>query len=272
MNSLRNIIKLEVLVNALARQTEPLPESLQQHLTEIGRALQVNPTKKKAIELCQLIEEYEPLEREYNNSLVELDRQYRSQERTKSIDTTFSMTSGLDELSIESFLLPANDWVAAAKQLTNRLSSPPTSAKFWDKTDRLAVTTAGGIAIGSAIAQLPGAIIGGLLGAGYGWYLGFRKPTDRKSDRASAPIDDRAEIENGSNARSIEVDNDPNLAIDFGDLSTEQLAMMAQSATQDAVKDLHHKGISTYGMQDGIIYETNPISNTKSVVEEHHQS
>jgi hypothetical protein len=47
---------------------------------------------------------------------------------------------------------------------------------------------------------------------------------------------------------------------------------MAQSATQDAVKDLHHKGISTYGMQDGIIYETNPLTNNQSVVEEHHQS
>jgi hypothetical protein len=32
--------------------------------------------------------------------------------------------------------------------------------------------------------------------------------------------------------------------------------MMAQAATKDAVENLHHKGISTHGMRDGIIYET----------------
>jgi hypothetical protein len=73
----------------------------------------------------------------------------------------------------ESFLLPANDWVAAAKQLVNNINLPQTPAQFWDKTDRIVVMTGGGMAIGGAIAQLPGAIIGGILAAGYGWYIGF---------------------------------------------------------------------------------------------------
>ena len=41
-------------------------------------------------------------------------------------------------------------------------------------------------------------------------------------------------------------------------MSTEKIVAMAQSATLNAVKQLHSKGISTYGMQDGTIYETKP--------------
>jgi hypothetical protein len=274
MSFSKQIIDLEALLYALAQQTEPLPASLQHSLTEVGRSLHED-RPDAARQLRALIQQYSPLERDYQKALAQWDENYTSQERTKSLGATFPMMSGVDE----SFLLPANDWVSAAKQLINQRTSSPTPAKFWDKTDRLAVTTAGGIAIGSAIAQLPGAIVGGVLGAGYGWYLGFRQTTDRTSGL------ERIETENNNpnlesfimpqiniNGGSIEVNNDPLLAIDFSDLSTEQLAMMAQSATQDAVKDLHQKGISTYGMQDGIIYETNPMNNIKSVVEEHHQS
>ncbi len=49
-------------------------------------------------------------------------------------------------------------------------------SKFWDKTDQIAVMTAGGIALGGAIAQLPGAVIGGIVAAGYGYYVNFVKP------------------------------------------------------------------------------------------------
>jgi hypothetical protein len=42
-----------------------------------------------------------------------------------------------------------------------------------ENLDRLAVITAGGIALGAAIAQLPGAVVGGLIGVGYGIYIGF---------------------------------------------------------------------------------------------------
>jgi hypothetical protein len=285
----KNKINLKVLLYALAQQVEPLPTDLQRSLTEIGQALQANPSDEDRVKIRELVAGYQPLEIVYRDALTKWNQNYVSQERTKSLGATFPMMSGVDEVSIlqgrgfaiESCLLPANDWVLAAKQLVNNISSPPTPAKFWDKTDRMAVTTAGGIAIGSAIAQLPGAIVGGVLGAGYGWYLGFRKPTDRTSGLDRIETDNNnPNLEsfvmqqiniNGGSIEVIEV-NDPNLAIDFGDLSTEQLAMMAQSATQDAVKDLHHKSISTYGLQDGILYETNPVNNTRSVVEEHHQS
>jgi hypothetical protein len=256
----KNKINLEVLLYALSQQVDSLPPDLQRSLTEIGRSIQAHPTDESKIELRELIKTYQPLETVYRDALTRWNQNYVSQERTKSLDATFPTISGLDNLSIESFLLPANDWVAATKQLVNNLSSPQTPAQFWDKTDKIAVMTAGGIAIGSAIAQLPGAIVGGALGAGCGWYLGFRKPTDR------------AKIESKNKDRSISDDLSTNQEIDFYNIPTEQLAIMAREATKDAVKDLHHKGISTYGMRDGIIYETNPLTDTQSVVEKDRQS
>jgi hypothetical protein len=44
---------------------------------------------------------------------------------------------------------------------------------FWARTDRIAIMTAGGVALGGAVAQIPGAIILGSIAAGYGWYIGF---------------------------------------------------------------------------------------------------
>jgi hypothetical protein len=240
----KNKINIEVLLYALAQQLEPLPPDLQQSLTEIGQTSLGNLTDGNKIEIRELVAGYQPLETVYRNALTQWNQSYISQERTKSLSATFPIRSGLDELSIESFLLPANDWVAAAKELVNNLNLPQTPAQFWDKTDRMAVTTAGGIALGSAIAQLPGAIVGGALGAAYGWSIGFRKTAKQKYPNEQ--ID-----------RSISGDlTNSNQSIDFYDIPTEQLAMMAQEATKDAVENLHHKGISTHGMRDGIIYET----------------
>jgi hypothetical protein len=44
----------------------------------------------------------------------------------------------------------------------------------------------------------------------------------------------------------------------FFDLTDEEISKLAKEATRAAVKDLHDRGISTYGMRDGIIYETKP--------------
>jgi ABC-type glucose/galactose transport system permease subunit len=49
------------------------------------------------------------------------------------------------------------------------------SLGFWDKADRIAVVIAGGAALGGAIAQIPGAIVGAGLAAAYGWYISFAK-------------------------------------------------------------------------------------------------
>lgn len=48
----------------------------------------------------------------------------------------------------------------------------------------------------------------------------------------------------------------------YFDLSDQEIASLAQEATRAAVKDLHERGISTYGMRDGIMYETKPNGET----------
>lgn len=174
MNFIKDTIDLEALLYALAQQSSSLPAELQTSLTAIGRSLETNPSEELTLELRKLIENHKPLELAYQNKLVAIDRAYSSQERTKSTNSFSTATLGIDNLFIKGILL-SNDWVESAKQLPHDLnsSSQKTSDRFWDKTDRIAVMAAGGVALGGAIAQLPGAIIGGLIAAGYGWYIGF---------------------------------------------------------------------------------------------------
>lgn len=248
-------IDFDALLYALAQQTESLSESVQHSLTEIGQHLHKDQfDTARQLQIRKLISQSTPLEIAYKKALAEWDKNYTSQERTKNLNATFHRTSGLDDLFI-SRVLSTRDWVVAAQQLTHRPRDQGIPSQFWDKTDRIAVMTAGGIALGSMIAQLPGAVVGGLLGAGSGWYMGFVTAPDRKSPRTK--------IE----SKNIELIPNNNLdqSINFYDLPTEQLAMIAQSATKDVVKDLHQKGISTYGMRDGIIYEINPNTDPQSV-------
>jgi hypothetical protein len=62
-------------------------------------------------------------------------------------------------------------------------------------------------------------------------------------------------------------------AIDsFFDMTDEEISALAKEATSAAVKDLHERGISTYGMRDGIMYETKPNGEKVAVSEAASQS
>ncbi|MER3433274.1 MAG: hypothetical protein C4288_07560 [Leptolyngbya sp. ERB_1_1] len=43
-------------------------------------------------------------------------------------------------------------------------------SNFWEKGDRIVAIIAGGAFLGGTIAQVPGAIVGSILAAIYGWY------------------------------------------------------------------------------------------------------
>ncbi|MEM8638029.1 MAG: hypothetical protein AAGG51_04300 [Cyanobacteria bacterium P01_G01_bin.54] len=47
---------------------------------------------------------------------------------------------------------------------------------FWNKADRLAVVIAGGAALGGMVAQIPGAIVGSVIGLSYGCYITLISP------------------------------------------------------------------------------------------------
>lgn len=168
-----NAIDLKALLYALTQQPEPLPETFQHSLQKAGQALQQNQPEA-AHQLRESIKLYAPLEAAYKSALQQFDKQYSSQQRTKSLSAAFQNTAGLDWLFIHD-VIPTTDWVATAKQVSQAQQAQAQPTHFWDKTDRMAVMIAGGVALGTAIAQVPGAIVGGMIGASYGWYIGFGK-------------------------------------------------------------------------------------------------
>jgi hypothetical protein len=174
----KTVIDLEALLYALTQQTEPLPEPLQRSLQETGRSLQQGHLDA-ARQLRELLKQHPPLEATYQATLEDWDAHYASQERAKSLTATFQTTSGLDSLFVHE-IVPTMDWIAMAKQVAHHPSTAHAmetrSTRFWDQADRVVVVIAGGVALGSAIAQLPGAMVGGVLAAGYGWYISVAKP------------------------------------------------------------------------------------------------
>ena len=167
--SANNAIDLKALLYALTQQRDPLPQPLQHALQEAGQALQQNQPEAEQ-QLRSHIKSYEPLDTAYRGALEELDAAYASQQRAKSLAATFANTASVDWFFIND-VVPAADWVATAKQILHTPPSNVTGKKGWENADRIAIMVTGGASIGAAIAQLPGAIIGGLSAAVYGWYI-----------------------------------------------------------------------------------------------------
>lgn len=161
-------IDFEALLYALDRQTEPLPTDLQHSLTEIGRSLHEN-RPDSARQLRELIQQYLPLESEYKNALAQSDAIYASQQRTKSLGTNFLPTAGIDDLLIGR-VLATNDWVTTAKRVVFNQTVPKQRSQFLERGDRVVTLASGGAFLGVLIAQIPGAIIGGLLAGIYAWF------------------------------------------------------------------------------------------------------
>jgi uncharacterized protein YdiU (UPF0061 family) len=173
MTTQKTVINSEALLNALAQQTASLPESFQHSLQEAGQALK-NDQPEAAYQLRELIKQAPPLEEAYQNALQQWDEQYTSQQRAKNFSPAFQNPSVLDSIFLND-VAPSQDWVTAARQITHQQTAQPTSARFWDKTDRIVMMTIGGASIGGAIAQIPGALAGATVAAVYGWYIGFAK-------------------------------------------------------------------------------------------------
>jgi hypothetical protein len=170
MNFIKDTIDLEALLYALAQQSDSLPPALQVSLTKIGRDLETTPSEEKAIELRELIKSDESLELAYQNGLVVIDRAYNSQERTKGIGATFPSRLELEDLDF-SAILTSHNWVNAAKQaIYIKSSSPAKRSQFLLRGDRVVTLASGGAFLGVLIAQIPGAIIGGLLVGIYAWF------------------------------------------------------------------------------------------------------
>lgn len=164
-------INWEALLYALAAQPGPLPDSLHQ---AHQAAVQAPPgNKPQAVhKLRQHIKQYPDFETAYNDGLKQATRNYQSQHRTKGIAATLPKGTTLEQLLGDIVQTP--NPVNAAKRYLQTEQRRPTVEKTentWAKTDRLMVMTAGGVALGTAIARLPGALIGGLVALGCWYYI-----------------------------------------------------------------------------------------------------
>jgi len=181
-NATNNAIDLKALLYALTQQREPLPQPIQNSLQEAGQALQQNQPDA-AYQLRERLKSYSPLDAAYRSALQDFDRQYASQQRTKSLGVAFPNGAGLDWLFIND-VIPASDWVFTAKQILQAQQSESPRDQLWARINRIALMTLGGISIGAAIAQLPGAIVLGIIATLSGWYYEFpRKPAPNSSAR-----------------------------------------------------------------------------------------
>ncbi len=165
MSFSKQTINLEALLYALAQQTEPLPATLQNCLTGIDQFSH----EDQSIQLLELIQQYSPLETAYKNALDKWHESYESQQRTKSSGASFTVISKPDDLFIHS-VLPTNDWVKSAKKIISSYSSPKQRSNVLERGDRVVTLASGGAFLGVLIAQIPGAIVGGLLAGIYAWF------------------------------------------------------------------------------------------------------
>lgn len=164
-------INWEALLYALAAQTEPLPDSLHQAHQSAVQALPENRAQA-AHNLRQHIKQYPTFEAAYMEGLKQATRNYKSQHRTKSISAILPVDTTWPQLLREIIQTP--NPVDTAKRHVNQ----PTTETFWDKADRTLVCTTGGAFLGVMIAQLPGAIVVGLLAGIYGWFAKSRPLRD----------------------------------------------------------------------------------------------
>jgi tetratricopeptide (TPR) repeat protein len=121
------------------------------------------------------------------NRGASLSKLGRDAEAIQSYGTAISLLSklGRDAEAIESKAIKSNGTAISLLGRIHRhrmgVSQMATADPLWEKLNRIVVMAIGGACLGAAIAQLPGAIIVGLIALTYGWYISFSKKALRRS-------------------------------------------------------------------------------------------
>lgn len=177
MNS-ADTITLTSFMLALSRLNPPLSEDLQQAIRKTGHDLE-NQYPGVADEIRDLVEKNVHLKEEYQAAYRTLQKQYSTQERTKNLALAATGFPGID-LTVAAQSLTADNPVNAAEQFikglkaqalvsTNKATVSLEAPGFWQRGDRLIALASGGAFLGGLLAQIPGAIVGGLLAGVFAW-------------------------------------------------------------------------------------------------------
>jgi hypothetical protein len=116
-------------------------------------------------QIRNIIRQVPALDASYKAADQYLDAQHSTQHRTKALAATFPNPDRLPWI-FYSQILPSHNWVNQAKSVTT-IAQPTEST--WDRLERSLIMMAGGVFIGGSIAQIPGAIVVGVVAAIYGW-------------------------------------------------------------------------------------------------------
>ena len=175
-------ITLEAFVRAVS-QLEALSPKLQSDIHQVSVALAQH--EPKAVDsIRDLVKEYAELKVPYEAAYQDLQQQYQSQERTKSLAIATNGSTASDIEYQLAQVLRAENLTAATRKFVRRLdaqlASPSQQTGFWERGSRIIALSAGGAFLGAAIAQVPGAVIGGLFAAIFMWWYSEPKRTSSR--------------------------------------------------------------------------------------------
>jgi hypothetical protein len=164
---------LEAFLRAVSLHEKPLPPDMQQEIRRIGHDLENHDTQSLR-DIPALVQQDVALKRQYEYVYRNLQKQYSTQERTKSLTTAANGSVSLDIESQIAQVFYADNLTESAQQFLDRLDSQLTEntqqVDFWERGNRVVALASGGAFLGVLLAQLPGAILGGLLVAIYAWF------------------------------------------------------------------------------------------------------
>lgn len=164
---------LKAFLIAIDRLDPPLAAEDYAKINQIGIAIAQQNIEQAISLIYDLTQTYPHLRERYDTARLNLKQQYQAQERSKSAVTTLEKTG--TELERDAILLLTRFSDRAPEVFTDVPESDSTKADFWEKGDRVVAIIAGGAFLGGTLGQVPGAIVGAVLAAIYGWYTSSAK-------------------------------------------------------------------------------------------------
>ena len=176
---------LEAFLRAIAVHKTTLPPNIQQEIRRIGQDLQQHKTQSLD-DIPELVQQDDELEHHYNQIYRKLQQQATAQERTKSLAAATAAVS-LDNETLIAQLFYADNLTESIQQFLARVDQQKgdhtKTDLFWERGYRVISLATGGAFLGVLLAQIPGAVAGGILAALYGWF----SARDQKTEMSDLP-------------------------------------------------------------------------------------
>jgi phosphoglycolate phosphatase-like HAD superfamily hydrolase len=161
---------IRAFLMAIAQLDRPISDEIQQVIDQAKDAIAHQSPEAAADQLHQLAN-HSSLHDRYQACRQQLTQRYQAQERSKSLAWAEALpTDNLDQILQ---LLNNPEAMSIDQQASSQKAIRP---NFWKRGDRVVTLASGGAFLGVLLAQIPGAVIGGLLAAIYAWFSAESEP------------------------------------------------------------------------------------------------